>query len=883
MMRDLRYRWRALRRRREFEDELDEELRYHFERLVERHGADGLDEPEARRRARLEFGLESLKEECRESRGTAWVEDLWSDLRLAVRQLRKTPVFSAVAVVSLALGIGANTAIFSLLDSVVFRPLPVRDPGELVLLRAAQGSQQTGFSYPLFRELKERQSALEGMLASAEAPFEQLTARVEGGAPAPVRIRLVSGDYFQVLGVPMRSGRALAAADDALEAAGVAVISDRYWKERFQRSPEALGKSITVNRAQLRVVGVAPPEFLGEIPGSVPDLWAPLSQQPLLMPQELLTARFVTWLNVMGRLRPGVSREQVQLEWTALLTDLRHFTIQTSEGAPRIEAVDGSKGFERLRESYSRPLWVLMAMVASLLLIACLNLAGLLLARGAARARELSLRLALGAGRARLVRQMLTEYAVLTASGSAAAILVAVWMVNGLAALSGETGAGGVTAALNLRVLGFTALCGLAAPLLSGLIPALTATRLDWQGSKQGIASPPRGAEKRMRAALAIQAAISFVLVSQGLALGWSLYKLRTQSFGLAPEELLMVQLPLELTKSARERQTLVRTALLERVRTIPGVEAASVSSCGPMEELVHTVRASSARRSYREGTALRMVHVSEDYFKTLRLDLVAGRGIGAQDGSGSQRVTVLSRAAARLFFGEEEAVGQSISLGETFDASTALLVVGVVADLRFANPREPHGPVLLVPLEQQAAPATSLCIRTGRNAADLAPLIQQAVRESVPGLPLGRVATYRTLIESSLRKERLLAVLAAVFSGVTLLLALIGVSGVAQYGASRRRQEYGIRIALGAERREIAAAVLRSAAVPLAVGWALGMAGLAGGARGMQELLFEVTPLHPAVLGAAALAMTVFGLVAALYPAMEAARRNPLDSLRAE
>ena len=887
MLQDLLYRMRALFRREALDRDLDDELQFHLEREAEKEQRAGVAVGESGRRARLSFGgVETVKEKCREARGTALFESWISDFRYAARILRNSPGYTLAAVFSLAIGIGANTVVFSLLDRVVFRPLPVERPDELVVLHLWQDGKASSFAYPYVQELSRRQSALAGMFASADFPLKDMVLR-RGRTPDSAAGRLVSGSYFKVLGVRAAAGRMLNEADDRAGEAGVAVISDRFWERQFQRSQSALGAALTVNQAQLTIVGVAPKEFFGEKPGSMPDLWIPMSQQPKVMPGDLLSARFVTWLTVMGRLKAGVSRQAAASSLSALAGELGRLTIQSAGGGKQSIALEeGRRGLEDLRRDFSKPLWLLMAMVGLVLLIACFNVATLALARGSARSREFGVRLALGASRARVMRQMMAESVLLAAIGGTLGAALAFLGSQTLIGLAGEGRPISMAVAVDLRMLAFTGVVAAASALLFGLLPAWMASSwIDPARSLAGesrMSTAPRRFVTGAQTLMVLQIAVSLAVVCGAILLARSLSSLRHQDFGIRPAGLMLVKIPLELTPAAMKRQDLLRGEVIERVRALPGVLMAAVSCCGPLDDIAHTGKVVSEGADRVESDTTRYVHVSEGYAETMGMTVLAGRTLSAGDRKGATQVAMLSEHAAERLFGRERAVGKRISFGDKFEAASAMEVVGVLQDARFAGPRDEFKALVFIPMAQQPSPVTSISVRTNGPIA-LGAEIRRILEQTAPGVGLGSITTYETVIEQKLHSERMLAVLSATFAAMTLAMACVGLAGLMSFTAARRQREIGIRIALGARRPQLIAMLLKRTAVLMTAGIALGAAGAVALGQAMRSFLFGVAPDDPTSFFAGACALGLAGLWASLLPAWRASRADPLESLRVE
>ena len=803
-----------------------------------------------------------------------------------IRGLKKSPVFALAAIASLGVGIGANTTMFSLLDRVVFRPLPVERPRELVILSLSQGGMTTGFTYPFYQEMQSRQTALDGMLASADYPVKNLIVRGGGEAEAATT-RMVSGNYFELLGVRAARGRMIGPADDRAEADGVAVISQRFWERRFQSRPDVLGTAIRLNQAQVTIVGVAPAEFFGEKPGSVPDVWVPLALQPRVMPSDLLSARFMAWLSVMGRLRPAVPANAAAASLTAVASEIGSYTIQSKGAGPlTIGVEDGARGLGELRREFGKPLGLLMGMAGMVLIIACFNLAMLLLARGGSRVHELGIRLALGASRTRLVRQMLAESAVLSVAGGLVGVLLAVWGGDALIRLAAGERDISVASELDAKMLAFTAAITIGATFLFGLVPALIASGgadpARSLGRQSRTATGPRGLVRGAQTLMVMQIAVSLMVICGAALLTSSLWRLRHQDFGIRPAGVTMVKIPMELTPAARKAQELVRGPVIERIRAMPGVERAAVSCCGPFDDTAHTSKAAAEGASGAGPAAVFVVHVSEGYIETMGMSVLSGRGLTGQDRKEGPAVAMLSEYAAGQVFGGGPALGRRISFGDSFDPKNAMEVVGVVKDARFGGPRDEYRALVFVPIAQQPSPVTSISIRTA-GGRDLSREIRGILGQTAPGIGLGEITTYSEVIERKLHNERLLSIVSATFAIQVLALAAAGLFGLVWFSAAGRERELGVRTAMGAQPAHLTRLLLERAAWLFALGIAIGAGGSVAMTTAIRGLLFGVSGYDAGEFLAAAAVLSLTGLLAGAIPAWRAVRADPLRTLRAE
>jgi predicted permease len=859
---------------------LDEELQHHLDLLAADYERRGLNSEEARRAARRELGgITQIREMHRDVRRVPLLDGLAQDLRFAFRQLRTGPAFAAAAVLTLALGIGANTAIFQVLDAVVFRPLPVPHPQRLVQLQLLHEGKYQSFSYPLFREVAARQQVLDGMTAVSAFPLHEAVLRGRGPLKTVSGV-LVSGGYFRVLGVNARAGRIFTDEDERV-ASPVAVISDKFWNDEFARSPEAIGKTLQINKAIVTIAGVTPPGFFGETLGQYPDVWLPMSLQPLVMASDWLDAPYSSWLAVVARLRPNVSIGQAQSALDALYQQFAYLNVR-STGHYQLHLQPAGRGIDEL-QGFARPLWLLMATVGFVLLIACCNLANLLLGRATARTHEIGVRLALGASRHRLLRQLLIESLLLSALGSLLAVAVAWRASQALLVLAGS----GKQVALQFGwgAALFTAAIGIAATVLFGLAPALTATRVDVHAALQGARRSLGGSRSRRRMGRILvmaQISISLLLLSGAALLVRSLWNLRHQNFGLQSERVLTVNLPIEFNKTMMERNRRVRQPLYERLNQLPGVRVAALAAFGPLSPFQRTSPFSTPERPAQEADYCRLVDVTPGYFESMGVPIREGRGITEEDREGSPAVAVLSQTAASALFRGASAVGKTVSGARQFDSQHTYRVVGVAQDVRF-TPRDPYAFLIYLPITQHPAPVTEAILRANGDPAALTSAVRAALRQVDPDLPVGEIRTLNDLVDANLAHEKTMAALSACFGVVALLLTCIGVYGVISYAVKRRTQEIGIRLALGARNRQVSGMLMREMAIPVAVSLLLGAAGALAAGPAIQSQLYGIASNDYATLGGAAIVMAAVAALAAWLPARRAADLDPMVALREE
>jgi predicted permease len=860
--------------------ELDEEMAAHSALLAEEYEQRGMSPEAARAEARRQFaGATQIREQYSAQRRLPFLDTLAQDLAYALRQLRTSPGFAAAAVLTLALGIGANLAIYQVLDAVVFRDLPVRDPARLVEIQLLESNDPTRVSYPLFRELSAHQQVFDPMFAVSDFSLREVMR--SGQTIQGTRGVMASGAFFHTLGVAARAGRVFTDDDDRPGAAPVAVLSDAFWKREFARSPAALGQTLQVNGAHVTIIGVTPPEFFGETLGAPPDFWVPISLQPQITPGDRLNGVSMMWLSMLGRLRPGVTARQAEAAFNPLFQQFAQLTARRTDRTYRVHARPANRGIGDLQSRFERPLWLLMAMVGLVLVMLCSNLANLLLGRAAVRTHEIGVRLALGAGRARIVRQLLTESLLLSALGLLLAIPLASRGSAGLVALASMDA--GFRVQTGWREAAFALAVALVCTCLFGLAPAFAATRVDVHPALQAHRRTTASGRRRFfgNSLVIAQVSMSLVLISGAALFARSLWNLRHQNFGMNTNTI-RVTLPFQLSRPAVARRQELTWPIYERMNSLAGVHSAAVCAFGPMDSLVRTISgASSPERPAQHGDSTRLVPVSPGYFETMGIPIVAGRGIADRDRAGGAPVVVLSQTAARVLFGREDAVSGMVSKSERFDSKNALQVVGVARDVRFGGAREPFGIVLYVPLAQEIAPVTSIVLWPARNAAQVAADARAALRDLDPTLKTGMIQTFGDAFDAGLGNDKLLAVIAAAFGLLALVLSCVGVYGVLSYAVERRTQEIGIRIALGAGRAAVYRMVGRQAALLIAASVVIGGAGAVAVTAALRSTLFGFAPDDYTLPLAAAGLLCLAALAASYLPARRAARLDPMEAIR--
>jgi predicted permease len=842
------------------------------------------------------------------------LQNIWQDLRFGVRALLRNPAITAIAALSLALGIGANTAIFSLIDTVLVRSLPVHNPQELVLLsdpsasgvsQGAQGGVRSLFSVQEFQHLRDRQQVFSGMYA-AESEAQRVSATIDGGAPENLHERLITASYFSVLGVSPVIGRTFSEADDRIERnAPYAVISYNYWLSRFSRSADVLGKVVRIHSAALTIVGVAPPGFFGETVGSAPDIWIPMMMEPDVNPgrqwlhDDEASVERVMWLQVMARLKPGVTLKQAQANMSVAFQQmLASYNIPGLSASQhksildqKIEVRPGARGANELRDDFSQPLYVLMAVVGLVLLIACANIANLLLARAAARQKEIAIRLAMGAGRLRLIRQFLTESLLLSAIGAAAAILFSAW---GTRVLLRVVSSGPETVALDLhtnaRVLSFTAALAILTGVLFGLAPALRATRVDVGPVLKDNSRGLTGGASRITAGkllVVAQIAISLLLLIGAGLFVRTLRNLQRVQLGYSSGNLIVVPID-ALSAGYKERAGIdLFTRLLDEFRSIPGVRSVTYSQNGLFSGSESGTQLDVEGYKPAKGdAAARFDQVGPDYFSAIGVPVLRGREITRQDTASSTPVCVVNEAMAKEFFAGRNPLGSH--LRDLFPGSKAppFEIVGVVPNVRDHNLRGDIRSRFYVPAAQgldELPPFANFEIRTFAEPAGVVAAMRRKVRALAPSVAALEPRALTELVGQRVTQERIIAQLSSFFGVLALLLAAIGLYGVLAYAVERRTSEIGIRMAVGAKPGSVVWLILRETLILLAIGAVLGAAAAMALARIVAHSMYGVSTADPLTIAFAAATLTVVALAAAFIPALRAARIDPIVALRVE
>jgi macrolide transport system ATP-binding/permease protein len=814
-----------------------------------------------------------------------WEDEMMQDLRYGVRMLLKTPALSLIAVVTLALGIGANTAIFTLLDKVLLRPLPVEQPQQLVALARDDNGAPAIFSYPMYADLRTRTEALTGLAAYYQQPFSLS----DGSATERVIGQIVSGNYFAVVGVRPALGRFFLPDEDRTPGTHpVVVISHGLWQRRFGADPAVLGKTVSLNNYRYTVVGVAPREFTGTTRGTINDVYVPVMMQVQAQPgrNSKLEDRGSGWLTLLGRLKPETTRAQAQAAFSALVQEAKQTFPGTNDPA-KVFLLDGSRGFTRRVNDLTLPLKLLMGAVGFVLLIACANVANLLLARGAARRKELAVRLAIGASRFRIMRQLLTESLILTVLGGSAGLLVASWLTQLLLGFQEQSNFVPRTldGSLDGRILGFTLGLSLLTGLVFGLAPALQAAKSDFVKALKEETSLLGTSARRLslRNVLVVtQVALSLiVLIGAGLCVQ-SLRKLHAIDPGLEPAKVLTASFDLSLNGYNQARGQQFFTQLTERVAALPGVEAASLAHGLAFSAFIWTRSATieGYQPQPNERLAFNFNAISPNYFQTLGTPLVRGREFTAQDTAAAPRVVVVNDAMARRYWPGADALGKRLKYGSVDQFAE---VIGVVRDTKEKGLTAESRPTIFVPLLQNYASDVTLHVRTAAEAPAMLVALRREVQTLDAQLPVYNLSTLAGHRDGSLYAERMAAALLTLFGLLALLLTSIGLYGVLSYAVTQRTRELGIRLALGAEPRDVLKLVIRQGMWLVLIGLSLGLVGAFWLTRLLEKLLFGVSTTDSLTFVVIALLLAGVAFLACWVPARRAAQVDPLVALRYE
>jgi predicted permease len=906
-------------KRQRLESDLEAEVRFHLDSYAGELVRSGVPAAEAVRRARIEFGgIESHKDAIRASVGLRWWDDLWGDLQYGARILWKSPGFTSIAVVSLALAIGANTSIFSLANQLLYAQLGVPHPEQLRLLTmiasehsvvhsswgsvspaAGGGTRFASFTYPIYQQLRKESHVLDDIFAFKENI--QANATIDGAAQA-VRLELVSGNLYEQMGVRPVLGRPILPSDDQAPGTGaVATISEGLWERAFGKSPDAVGKVITVNMTPVTVIGVNPRAFTGAMSvQSSADIFMPLSMIPVVKGElgtsgPLLSSSEIWWVQLMARQKPGVPVEQARAALNVAFSAAIHatMTVAKNDTIPRLDLEDGSRGLNFYGKHFARPVYVLLAVVGFVLLIACANIANLMLARSSARQREMSVRLALGAGRGRIMRQVLTESLMLAAIGGAVGLFLGYLSRTALPKLLlNAWEREGMKVPFDWKVFSFTAGVTLATGVLFGIAPAWNATRAEIGTAIKdgGKASTKKRKGWSGRTLVAFQVALSTMLVFGASLFVRTLINLDAVDVGFRADNLVLFDLNPPNKQYPAPKDIALHARVEQALRDVPGVEGVTLTDipllANSVSESDFSVEgAPKTNEPHGEGSGAMQSTVGQDYLSVMGIPIVAGRNFRAQDVEAPQRFSIVNQALARKYFPKQNPIGRRFTMDDSNTKNRSWLeIVGVAADTRYANLQQ-ETPPLHFDLYRQSKDigGATYVVRTRLKPDAIVPSLRAVVQDIDRDLPLLDVRTQRQQINGTISQERVFASLTATFGILALALACVGIYGIMAYAVSQRTNEIGIRLALGAERGQVQGMVLKEAGRLAAVGVVVGIAVALGLGQLVKSMLYGLRPSDPASLVGAAVVLLGVALLAGWVPAMRASRVEPMEALRHE
>ncbi len=891
--------------------ELDDELRFHLESRIDEYISSGMSPGEARREALRRFGSPDLsKERTRDMDVIEWLDSVRRDLIYGWRAMWRTPGITITAILSLALGIGANTAIFSVMNAMMFKMLPVRQAEQLEQItwgapkypeklieqdRGSNTEDSSGafwadyFSYSLFERLRAPNAAFESVFGHVK--FHEKANIIVNGRGEVAEGQFVTGGYFQGLGVQPFLGRLVDIQDDRDGAPPAAVISHRYWQKRFGGDSSAVGKMVRINEVPVTVVGITPGEFFGISAGESPDFFLPLHMQPQIVPRwaEPGKSMFLDdknwWIQLMGRRRSGVSEEQARATLTALFQNSLPIQLK-QEDRPNIRLTPAAYGLDELRSRFSKPLMILMAIVGLVLLIACANVANLLLAQSNARQREAAMRYALGAGRRRLIRQMFIESLLLAIQGGALGFAVAQWAGEVLVAMVPGRGMPVVLpVGPDWHVIGFTALISLTTCILFGLAPALRASRTDLNSALKESRRLTTGRRLSGKVLVAAQMTISLLLlVVAGLFLR-SLANLNSVDLGFQRDHVLLFTSDPSLAGYQEKNMAGILSRVLEIIRSLPGVRSASLSTQRLISDrsMIIGIEVPEPKSASPKEERAWILTVDPGFFETMRIPLLNGRLINDRDGERTPRVAVANETFAKQFFAGASPIGRTLQIG--IREKMPYEIVGMVKDAHYHRVRDKTPPILYYSYRQHMdyVRRVHFEVRTAGDPLSVFPAVRRAIEDIDPRLPLFDITTQSAQIDDNLKLERLFAKLAGCFGALALVLAMIGLYGVQSYGVSRRTGEIGVRLALGANRSSVLGMVMRESALVIAAGLTAGLGLAYATTRILVSVLYDLKPNDPVTFVAAVIVLLGASILAAWIPARRASKVDPMIALRHE
>ena len=895
-------------------DRFREEMQEHLIQQTEENMRSGMPPDEARRHAALKFGVaETIREQYHAETSLPLIESTLQDLRYAVRILRKSPGFTAIAVGSLALGIGANTAIFTAAQHMLLDRLNVPHPDQLRMFYWTQpkegivssmwgswddmpdgGEISTSFSYPVYQQMRQANRSMAEVFAFK--PYGRMTVTISGNAEA-AETEMVSGNYYAGLGVRPQLGRGIQESDDGEVGSGpVVTISDRMWTNRFGRSPDAIGKTVLVNAQPMTVVGINPPGFTGANSAQgTPDVFLPFSMQPIVAPDgsdtpSLLTNKSLWWVLMMGRIKPGVSSETSQASLNVALNAAVRATMDVKKDnqLPRLVLRDGSRGQNPSIEGFAKPLVVLMALAGLVLLLACANLANLLLARAGVRQREMSVRLAMGAGQRRILRQMMTESLLLSFLGGASGLLLA-WLVRNTIPrlLSNAWDPPAFSARLSWPIFAFAAAVSVLTGIIFGLAPAWKSTRVEVSSSlkESGQTVTRRRRGLGGKAIVAVQVALSMLLVIGAGLFVRTLMQLGRTPLGFRSHNLLLFSVDLPETRYPLAASTPILQRLDEKFASVPGVQAEALTELPLISGSArNSTLIPEGQQKKAEGNPSALTNrVGAHFFETFGIPIIAGRVFTMQDAPNSPKVAIVNQSLAQKYFPNANPIGKTFQTGGRHPFTVE--IVGVCGDARYYRVRKEVQPTFYTPYWQvdEGVHDATFAISTQLDGHALLPSLRDAIRQIDTNLPMLDVRTQDEQIAANLRQERIFAVLSSGFGVLALALACVGIYGIMAYSVANRRNEIGIRLALGAQPRQVRTMILREST------W-LSVAGIVAGVgtalfltRLVKSMLYGIQPNDPLTISCGVLLLLAVALAASWIPARRAARVQPMEALRHE